>query len=79
MAPVAGHDRLPAPDRAGAQDQDGVVESDSFTDIDGSLPDYKVLENAFEQAKKTYLAPLVDAARFTKSDWKLVTKTDVPS
>jgi hypothetical protein len=38
-----------------------------------------VLEAAFEQAKKTYLAPLVDAGRFAKVDWKLASKTEGPS
>ena len=47
-----------------------------FTDIDGTQPDYAVLEAAFEQAKKTYLAPLVEAGRFAKVDWKLAAKTE---
>jgi hypothetical protein len=50
-----------------------------FTDIDGTHPDYVVLEAAFEQAKKTYLAPLVEAGRFAKVDWKLASKTEEAS
>ena len=47
-----------------------------FTDIDGTRPDYAVLDAAVEEAKKTYLAPLVEAGRFAKVDWKLAAKTD---
>ena len=47
-----------------------------FTDIYGTHPAYAVLEAAFEQAKKTYLAPLVEAGRFAKVDWKLASKTE---
>jgi hypothetical protein len=36
-------------------------------------------EAAAEHAKKTYLAPLVDAGRFAKVDWKLVSKMEAPS
>jgi hypothetical protein len=35
-----------------------------------------VLEAAFERAKETYLAPLVEAGRFAKVDWKLALKTE---
>jgi len=56
-----------------------LSEEYGFTDIDGTRPDYQVLEAAFEQAKKTYLAPLVDAGRFAKVDWKLASKTEDPS
>ena len=50
-----------------------------FTDIDGTHPDYAVLDAAVEQAKKTYLAPLVEAGRFAKVDWKLAAKTEEAS
>jgi NAD(P)-dependent dehydrogenase (short-subunit alcohol dehydrogenase family) len=50
-----------------------------FTDIDGTHPDYAVLDAAVEQAKKTYLAPLVEAGRFAKVDWKLASKTEESS
>jgi NAD(P)-dependent dehydrogenase (short-subunit alcohol dehydrogenase family) len=56
-----------------------LAEEYGFTDIDGTCPDYAVLESSLERAKKTYLAPLVDAARFAKVDWKLVSKADMPS
>jgi predicted transcriptional regulator len=56
-----------------------LAEEYGFTDIDGACPNYAVLESAFEQAKKTYLAPMMDAARFAKVDWKLVPKADTQS
>jgi hypothetical protein len=56
-----------------------LSEEYGFTDIDGTRPDSAVLEAAIEQAKKTYLAPLVDAGRFAKVDWKLASKTEGPS
>jgi hypothetical protein len=51
-----------------------LAEEYGFTDIDGSLPDYAVLDKASEEAKTTFLAPMMDAARFAKVDWKLVPK-----
>jgi hypothetical protein len=45
-----------------------------FTDIDGTLPDWAVLDAATEQAKKTFLAPLMNANRFATVDWKMVSK-----
>ena len=45
-----------------------------FTDIDGSLPDWAVLDAAMEQARKTFLAPMLNASRFATVDWKLVAK-----
>ena len=48
-----------------------------FTDIDGRRPDYAVLDAAFEEAKKTFLAPMIEATRFAAVDWKLVAKTEV--
>jgi len=48
-----------------------LSEEYGFTDINGARPDYAVLDAAFEEAKKTHLAPMQDAARFTKVDWKL--------
>ena len=56
-----------------------LAEEYGSTDIDGRCPDYAVLESAVAQAKKTYLAPLMDAVRFAKVDWKLVPKADTPS
>src|SRR5262249_29154500 len=56
-----------------------LAEEDGFTDIDGSCPDFAVLDAAFEQAKKTYLAPMVEAGHFAKVDWKLAPKTEEPS
>jgi NAD(P)-dependent dehydrogenase (short-subunit alcohol dehydrogenase family) len=51
-----------------------LAEEYGFTDIDGSLPDYAVLDKASEEAKETFLAPMTEAARFAKVDWKLVPK-----
>lgn len=45
-----------------------------FTDIDGALPDFAVLDAAFEQAKTGHLAPLIEATRFASVDWKMVPK-----
>jgi hypothetical protein len=53
-----------------------LSEEYGFTDLDGARPNYAVLEAAFEQAKKTYLAPLMEGGRFAKVDWKLVLKTE---
>jgi NAD(P)-dependent dehydrogenase (short-subunit alcohol dehydrogenase family) len=46
-----------------------------FTDITGSCPDYAVIEAAFEEAKKTVLAPLMAGARHVNVDWTLKSKT----
>jgi NAD(P)-dependent dehydrogenase (short-subunit alcohol dehydrogenase family) len=54
-----------------------LAEEYGFDDIGGTRPDYAVLDAAFEQAKETYLAPLVEAGRFAKVDWKLAPKTEV--
>jgi hypothetical protein len=55
-----------------------LSEEYGFTDIDGTRPDYVVFEAAVEQAKKTYLARLMDASRFVKVDWKLASKSEGP-
>lgn len=46
-----------------------------FTDITGSCPDYAVVDAAFEEAKKTVLAPLMAGARHVNVDWILKSKT----
>jgi NAD(P)-dependent dehydrogenase (short-subunit alcohol dehydrogenase family) len=48
-----------------------------FNDVDGIRPNYAVFDLALEQAKKTFLASLVDAGRFTKVDWKLASKPEM--
>jgi hypothetical protein len=53
-----------------------LSEEYGFTDIDGTSPDHAVLDAAVEQAKKTFLAPSIDASRFTKADWQLISKSD---
>jgi NAD(P)-dependent dehydrogenase (short-subunit alcohol dehydrogenase family) len=53
-----------------------LSEEYGFTDIDGTSPDHAVLDAAVEQAKKTFLAPSIDASRFTKVDWRLISKSD---
>lgn len=47
-----------------------------FTDIDGTRPDQAILKDAHEQAMKTFLAPLVEAAGSAVVDWKLVPKKE---
>jgi hypothetical protein len=51
-----------------------LAEEYGFTDVDGRRPDHAVLEAAIEQARKTYLAPLVDAARFAAVEWTVMAK-----
>lgn len=51
-----------------------LSEEYGFNDVDGARPDYVVLDAAIEQARKTFLAPIVDAGRFTQVDWKLASK-----
>ena len=53
-----------------------LSEEYGFHDVDGIRPDYAVFDVALEQAKKTFLAPMVDAGRFTEVDWKLVSKPE---
>ena len=52
-----------------------LSEEYGFQDVDGSRPDYAVLDVAIEEAKKTFLAPSIDAGRFTSVDWKLALKS----
>jgi hypothetical protein len=33
------------------------------------------LDAAFEQAKQSFLAPMIEATRFATVDWRLVAKT----
>ena len=56
-----------------------LAEEYGFTDVDGRCPDYAPLESAREQAMKTFLAPLADAARFANVEWKVVPKAGTPS
>lgn len=48
-----------------------------FNDVGGTRPDYAAFDAALEQAKKTFLAQMVDAGRFTEVDWKLVSKREM--
>lgn len=50
-----------------------------FNDIDGRRPDYALFDAAVEQAKKTFLAPMIDAGRFTDVDWRLASKHETPA
>lgn len=52
-----------------------LAEEYGFTDIDGSRPDHAVLDAAMEQARKSFLAPMIEAGRHTAVDWKLDWKT----
>lgn len=56
-----------------------LSEEYGFNDIDGIRPDYVAFDAAIEQAKKTFMAQMVDAGRFTEIDWKLASKVEMPS
>jgi NAD(P)-dependent dehydrogenase (short-subunit alcohol dehydrogenase family) len=56
-----------------------LSEEYGFTDLDGTRPDFAVLDAALEEAKKTHLAPLMEAARFASVDWKQAPKGKRPS
>jgi NAD(P)-dependent dehydrogenase (short-subunit alcohol dehydrogenase family) len=56
-----------------------LSEEYGFNDVDGIRPDYAVFDAAIEQAKKTFLAPSIDAGRFANVDWKLAPKMEVGS
>jgi NAD(P)-dependent dehydrogenase (short-subunit alcohol dehydrogenase family) len=47
-----------------------------FSDIDGARPDYAAFDAAFEVARTTFLAPMMEAARFANVDWKLTPKAE---
>lgn len=51
-----------------------LSEEYGLNDLDGARPDHAVFDAAFERARQTFLAPLVEAGRFTNVDWKLVAK-----
>jgi len=54
-----------------------LSEEYGFTDLDGTRPDYAVFDAALEQARKTFLAPSIDAGRFTSVAWTLSPNLDV--
>jgi NAD(P)-dependent dehydrogenase (short-subunit alcohol dehydrogenase family) len=56
-----------------------LSEEYGFTDVDGTTPDYNVLAAAFEEAKRTYLAPMIKASEFVAVNWKLTSKIDFQS
>jgi len=56
-----------------------LSEEYGFNDIDGTHPDYAGLDAPIEQAKKTFLARIEDAGRFTEVDWRLASKLEIPS
>jgi NAD(P)-dependent dehydrogenase (short-subunit alcohol dehydrogenase family) len=56
-----------------------LSEEYGISDVGGVRPDYAVLDAAIEQAKKTFLAQMVDAGRFTEVDWKLASKLEKTS
>jgi NAD(P)-dependent dehydrogenase (short-subunit alcohol dehydrogenase family) len=56
-----------------------LSEEYGFNDIDGTRPDYAVLDAAIEEAKETFLAQMVASGGFTKVDWKLGSKSEMPS
>jgi NAD(P)-dependent dehydrogenase (short-subunit alcohol dehydrogenase family) len=50
-----------------------------FVDLDGNRPDYAVWDAASEEAKKTFLAPMIEAGRFASVDWRLSSKPPTTS
>ena len=54
-----------------------LSEEYGFTDVDGTRPDQAVLKAALEQARRTFLAPVMEAARLAAVDWKVEVKRDV--
>jgi len=56
-----------------------LSEEYGFTDVDGTNPEYAVLAAAVEQAKRTYLAPMLQASEFVPVNWKLTSKAERPS
>jgi NAD(P)-dependent dehydrogenase (short-subunit alcohol dehydrogenase family) len=53
-----------------------LSEEYGFTDVNDTYPDYEVLATAVEQAKSTYLAPMIEASEFVTVDWKLTSKAE---
>jgi NAD(P)-dependent dehydrogenase (short-subunit alcohol dehydrogenase family) len=53
-----------------------LSEEYGFDDVDGVRPDYAVFDAAAEQAKKTFLAPMVEAGRLVPVDWTLASKPE---
>ena len=53
-----------------------LSEEYGFTDVAGTRPDYAVLDAASEEAKRTFLAPMAEAARFAHVDWKVAPKPE---
>lgn len=47
-----------------------------FTDLDGTCPDFAVLDAALEEAKRTFLAPLVEGTRSVRVDWNVAAKRE---
>jgi NAD(P)-dependent dehydrogenase (short-subunit alcohol dehydrogenase family) len=56
-----------------------LSEEYGFTDVNGTYPDYAVLAAAFEQAKSTFLAPMLKSSEFVTVNWKLTSKAESPS
>ena len=53
-----------------------LSEEYGFTDVDGTCPDYAVLDAAFEQAKSTFLAPMKKNSEFVPVSWTLRSKAE---
>lgn len=53
-----------------------LSEEYGFTDLDGVRPDFGVLDAAMEAAKRSFMAPMIEAARAVPADWKLIVKED---
>jgi hypothetical protein len=46
-----------------------LSEEYGYKDINGTRPDYAVLDAAIAQARKTFMAPIVEGSRFSGVDW----------
>jgi NAD(P)-dependent dehydrogenase (short-subunit alcohol dehydrogenase family) len=55
-----------------------LSEEYGFSDVNGIHPDYPMFDAALEQARKTFLAPSIDAARFARVDWTLTPRIEGP-
>jgi len=55
-----------------------LAEEYGFTDIAGVCPDFSALDRAFEQAKKSFLAPMSEAAGYPGVEWKMIPKASSP-
>jgi NAD(P)-dependent dehydrogenase (short-subunit alcohol dehydrogenase family) len=51
-----------------------LSEEYGYKDINGTRPDYAVLDAAIAQARKTFMAPIVEGSRFSGVDWTVTSR-----